>query len=90
MISKNKKKILVIGGGGYVGTLLVEKLVKLNYFVRVFDLFIYGNNIASSKNVEIIKGDIRFKNDISKICTYQDGIKNMKMLDKIKNFSRHA
>ena len=67
MISKNKKKILVIGGGGYVGTLLVEKLVKLNHFVRVFDLFIYGNNIDSSKNIEIIKGDIRFKKDISKI-----------------------
>jgi len=67
MISKNKKNILVLGGGGYVGTLLVEKLAKLKHFVRVFDLFIYGNNIASSNNIEIIKGDIRFKKDIKKI-----------------------
>ena len=61
------KKILVIGGGGYVGTVLVEKLAKMNHLVRVFDLFIYGNNIIDSKNIEIIKGDIRSKKDTEKI-----------------------
>ena len=61
------KKILVIGGGGYVGTVLVEKLAKMNHLVRVFDLFIYGNNIIDLKNIEIIKGDIRSKKDTEKI-----------------------
>ena len=36
------KKILVIGGGGYVGSRLVPDLLKLNYKVDVYDLFIYG------------------------------------------------
>ena len=70
MILHNSKKILVIGGGGYIGTALVEKLVEMNHLVRVFDLFLYGNNIIDSKNIEIIKGDIRSKQDIKKI--FQD------------------
>ena len=52
------KRILLIGGGGYVGTQLAELLLN-NYFVRVYDLFLYGNNIEPHKNLEIIKGDIR-------------------------------
>lgn len=70
MNTKSQKKILVIGGGGYVGTVLVEKLAAMNHLVRVFDLFIYGNNIINSKNIEFIRGDIRSKKDTEKI--FQD------------------
>ena len=37
----NKKTILVLGGGGYVGCNLVRKLLKKNYQVIVYDLFLY-------------------------------------------------
>lgn len=53
------KNILVIGGGGYVGTYLVGQLIKNNYIVTVFDLFIYGNFLENNPNLIIIKGDIR-------------------------------
>jgi nucleoside-diphosphate-sugar epimerase len=53
------KNILVIGGGGYVGTYLVDQLIKNNYVVTVFDLFIYGNFLENNPNLIIIKGDIR-------------------------------
>ena len=33
------KKILVTGGGGYIGTLLVDSLLKNNYEVTVVDTF---------------------------------------------------
>ena len=33
------KKILIIGGGGYVGTMLVPALLSKNHTVTVFDLF---------------------------------------------------
>ena len=54
------KKIFVTGGGGYVGSSLVDKLVEKNYSVSVLDLFIYGQNVFSYPDkINIIKGDIR-------------------------------
>ena len=38
-------KIFLIGGGGYVGSALVPKLLEEGYEVTVFDLFIYGKEV---------------------------------------------
>ena len=40
--------ILVIGGGGYVGAVLVPKLLSLGYKVKVYDLMIYGQEVFES------------------------------------------
>ncbi len=54
------KKIFLIGGGGYVGSALVPKLLDTGYKVTVFDLFIYGEEVLEKHpNLSIIKGDIR-------------------------------
>jgi nucleoside-diphosphate-sugar epimerase len=59
------KKIIVIGGAGYVGCQLVSELMKKEYEVTVFDLMIYGNNLpTNAKNLNIIQGDVR---DIEKL-----------------------
>ena len=42
------KKILIVGGGGYVGTELTQKLLKNNY-VTVYDLF-YFDWLIKNKN----------------------------------------
>ena len=61
-IWKNSK-ILIIGGGGYIGTILTNKLLELGYHVTVYDLFIYGNFLKKFKtkypNLDIITNDIR-------------------------------
>lgn len=58
-----KEKILVIGGAGYLGTVLVKQLLELGYPVRILDSFIYGKKpvkrFEANPLVEIIKGDIR-------------------------------
>jgi nucleoside-diphosphate-sugar epimerase len=36
-------RILVIGGAGYVGSVLCRELLKLNYNIRILDLLLYGN-----------------------------------------------
>ena len=56
------KKVLLIGGAGYVGSELTKLLLLKNYEVTVYDLFIYGDVFSPYKNkdnLKIIKGDIR-------------------------------
>lgn len=59
------KTVLVTGGAGYVGAVLVPKLINAGYSVKVLDLFIYGDDVLSSvednPNLTVIKGDIRNK-----------------------------
>ncbi|MDP8234782.1 MAG: NAD-dependent epimerase/dehydratase family protein [Candidatus Erginobacter occultus] len=56
-------KVMVIGGGGYVGAVLVPKLLEAGYRVKVYDLFIYGKDVFAAvkdhPNLTLIEGDVR-------------------------------
>ena len=55
--------ILVIGGGGYIGSSLLKKLLHAGYKVRLLDAFMFGRDpikeVENHPNLEIIKGDFR-------------------------------
>jgi nucleoside-diphosphate-sugar epimerase len=53
------RNILVTGGCGYIGTILVKKLLKKNFNVLVVDCMWFGNHLSGHKNLKIIKDDIR-------------------------------
>ncbi len=53
------KTILITGAGGYIGTNLVNKLIKLNYKVVGLDTFWFGNYLKKNKKLKILKKDIR-------------------------------
>ncbi|MDD5679118.1 MAG: SDR family oxidoreductase [Kiritimatiellae bacterium] len=57
------KSVLVTGGAGYVGAVLVPKLLAKGYQVKVLDLYIYGEHVLDAvkdnPNLTQIKGDIR-------------------------------
>lgn len=56
------EKYLVTGGAGFIGSNIVEELVKKGCRVRVLDNFITGkreNLKPFSNNIELIEGDIR-------------------------------
>lgn len=54
------KTVLVTGGAGYVGAVLLPKLLDRGYRVRVLDLFLFGADVLPKHPaLEPIKGDIR-------------------------------
>jgi nucleoside-diphosphate-sugar epimerase len=57
------KRVLVTGGAGYVGAVLVPKLLHKGYEVKVLDLYLFGEDVlAAVKNhplLQEVKGDIR-------------------------------
>lgn len=57
------KRVLVIGGAGYLGSVLCRRLLVKGYTVRVLDSLLYGDkgisSLYSNPNFEFIHGDIR-------------------------------
>lgn len=58
------KKVLLVGGGGYVGIPMAAHLLDIGYEVVCLDLFVYGNNLCvlpllSNKRFSLVRGDFR-------------------------------
>jgi len=67
-VSKLKTlNILVTGGAGYIGSHVVEALIKKKYNVIIFDNLITGHKKLINKNAKFIKGDIKNFNKLSKV-----------------------
>lgn len=63
-----RKRILVTGGAGFIGSNLCEKLLELDNYVVCLDNFSTGKienieNLLNHPNFKLIKGDIRNVND---------------------------
>ncbi len=72
------KTVLVTGGAGYVGAILVPKLLKKGYAVRVLDLFMYAPldlfKEYEGKNLTVIQADLRDKAAVKKAVAGCDAI----------------
>jgi GDP-D-mannose 3',5'-epimerase len=56
IVSSHKKRVLVCGGGGFIGGPLVKRLKSEGFWVRVCDL--KHHEFSSSKADEFIIGDL--------------------------------
>jgi len=70
------KKILIIGGEGYIGNALYDHFSKKNFKITSFDNLIYGQKINKKKfkNFKFINGDIRKDKDFKRINKKYDAI----------------
>ncbi len=72
------KKILVTGGAGYVGAVLVPKLLDKGYDVTVIDLYLYGDDVLDSvkdnPGLKQVKGDIRNRDLLEKEMQGTDAV----------------
>ena len=84
------KEVLVTGGAGYVGAVLVPKLLDHGYDVRVLDLFIYGDHVLDSvkdnKRLELFKGDIRDQSLLKKILPGCDAVIHLACISNDPSF----
>ncbi len=78
-MADKKKKILITGGAGFIGSHLVDSLLEAGHYVKVIDNLVNGNlsnlnNAFSTKNYEsrfqFIHGDIL--DDVSRMKAIED------------------
>lgn len=76
--SKVDTAVLVVGGAGYIGSLVIEKLLALGYKIRLLDNLVYGDEairkLLSNPRLEFIKGDCRNIQDVVRAMT---NVRNM-------------
>ncbi len=70
-------RVLILGGAGYIGSVLSNYLLEKNQEVVVFDNFLYQKKITKSDQIEYIEGDITNINDLLPAITAADAIVNL-------------
>jgi nucleoside-diphosphate-sugar epimerase len=85
-----KRKIFLTGGAGYVGAVLVPKLLARGYEVKVFDLYMFGEDVLSSEKDHYgliqVKGDIRNRKLLEKEITGYDTVIHLACISNDPSF----
>lgn len=65
---KEKPKVLLIGGAGYLGSVICRRLLDQGYRVKILDNLAYGDwgirELYNNVKFELLKGDIRNISDV--------------------------
>jgi nucleoside-diphosphate-sugar epimerase len=84
------RQVLVTGGAGYVGAVLVPRLLEQGYRVRVLDLFVFGSQVfdavKNDPNLEQIKGDLRDQDLLGKSLAGCDAVIHLACISNDPSF----
>jgi nucleoside-diphosphate-sugar epimerase len=77
----NVKKVLVVGGAGYLGSVLVRKLLKEGFKVKVLDILMFGKQsleeLVKKRRIELIQSDMRDISVLSSVIKDVDAVINL-------------
>ncbi|MBA3430613.1 MAG: DegT/DnrJ/EryC1/StrS family aminotransferase, partial [Actinobacteria bacterium] len=72
------RQVLIIGGAGYVGSVLVRKLLDRGYVVRVLDALMYGDegikDVLGRPGFDVVEADLRSLDSIMAASRHADAI----------------
>ena len=84
------KSVLVTGGAGYVGAVLVPKLLDDGYRVRVLELFVFGEEaldaVKDHPGLELVRGDLRDPECISEAVQGCDAVIHLACISNDPSF----
>ena len=82
------ENVVVTGGAGYVGAVLVPKLLEQGYRVRVIDLFLFGHDVLPEDHprLECVEGDIRDAPLLKQVMTEQDAVIHLACISNDPSF----
>ena len=81
------ENIFVTGGAGYVGAVLVPRLLNEGYRVTVLDLMIYGENVLPEHpQLKVIKGDIRDQTLLGQVLPGHDAVIHLACISNDPSF----
>ena len=79
--------VVVTGGAGYVGAVLVPKLLARGYCVRVIDLCLFGDDVLPEHPaLECVKGDIRDLPLLRRVLDGADGVIHLACISNDPSF----
>jgi nucleoside-diphosphate-sugar epimerase len=83
-------QVLVTGGAGYVGAVLVPKLLERGYRVKVLDLYFYGDDVLGEvqghPGLQQIKGDLRDRDLLARIVPGCDAVIHLACISNDASF----
>lgn len=86
-MENNICKIFITGGAGYVGAMLVPRLLKEGFEVTVLDLMLYGDDVIKPhKSLNLIKGDIRDVNLLKQTIPGHDAVIHLACISNDPSF----
>ena len=81
------KNIFITGGAGYVGAVLVPRLLESGYKITVLDLMMYGEAVLPKHpNLHSVKGDIRDQTLLKELIPGNDAVIHLACISNDPSF----